>query len=101
MSQRNLTNWISVYPQDFVIVEGVSSSRREFRKYLSFSIFVKAEARTRLRRGIERDGEGAKDQWLKWMSEENAYINRDDPEQFANLVVNGEANCENLIAVLK
>jgi uridine kinase len=99
-NERKLTNWFTVKPQDFIIVEGVSSSRREFRQYLSFSIFVKAAAGMRLERGIERDGIDSKDKWLKWMTEENDYINSDNPQKFANLVVSGETTGGDFISVL-
>ncbi|MCA9361671.1 AAA family ATPase [Candidatus Kaiserbacteria bacterium] len=40
---------------DIMILEGVSSSRREFRDRISFSIFVDTPKEICLHRGIERD----------------------------------------------
>jgi uridine kinase len=37
--ERKLANWIDVDLQPFVIIEGVSSSRKEFREFLSFSFW--------------------------------------------------------------
>ena len=65
---KNLNDWVTIEPQKFVILEGVTSSRKEFRPFLSFSIFVKTDSNLRLSRGITRDGLQAKDQWLKWIS---------------------------------
>lgn len=89
-NEKKLMNWITVCPQPIIIIEGVSSSRKEFRPFLSFSIFVKTDKETRLQRGLERDGLQAKEQWLKWMNSEDEYIARDNPEGFANIIVSGK-----------
>lgn len=89
-NEKKLMNWITVSPQPIIIIEGVSSSRKEFRPFLSFSIFVSTDRETRLQRGLERDGPQAKDQWLKWMSSEDEYIARDNPEGFADAIVVGK-----------
>jgi uridine kinase len=86
---KAMTDWISISLNDFVIVEGVSSSRSEFRSFLSFSIFVETPAEIRLRRGLDRDGLQARDLWLKWMAEEDRYLEKDDPKSNANVVFNG------------
>lgn len=100
-AEKKLSNWVEIDPQDFVIVEGVSSSRKEFRPYLSFSIFVKTPPDIRLRRGLARDGNAAKDQWLEWMAAEEEYVRRDEPEGFANLVVDGDSGTEHSVAILR
>lgn len=89
--ERKLANWIDVDPQPFVIVEGVSSSRKEFREFLSFSFFIRTNRELRLQRGLERDGVEAKEQWLKWMQEEDDYIQRDQPESYVDLIISGES----------
>lgn len=89
-NDKKLSNWITVSPQPVIIIEGVSSSRKEFRPYLSFSVFVNTDRETRLQRGLERDGLAAKNQWLKWMSSEDEYVARDNPEGFADAVVSGK-----------
>ena len=88
-SKRALDNWLGVEPQEFVIIEGVSSARREFRPYLAFSIFVQTDRSLRLTRGLERNGEQARTQWLDWMRQEDEYILRDQPEEFVDIVVAG------------
>jgi hypothetical protein len=42
-----------------------------------------------LRRGLARDGQQARDQWLGWMAEEDAYVQRERPDLNADLVVSG------------
>ncbi|MFC4338142.1 uridine kinase family protein [Salininema proteolyticum] len=80
---------IVVEPAEFVIVEGVSSSREAFRPYLSFSVWVETPREVRLRRGLDRDGEEAADFWASWMAEEDVYVRREDPAGKADMVVDG------------
>jgi len=63
------TNWgdgekspIVIRPGGTVLLEGVTASRRAFRPYLAYSIWIEAARELRLRRGIERDGEEARAQ---------------------------------------
>ncbi|MBT4762568.1 MAG: uridine kinase [Bdellovibrionaceae bacterium] len=84
-----LLGWLTVEPQNYIILEGVSSSRIEFRPYLSFSVFVNTDRDIRLKRGLERDGLQALAQWKEWMREEDEYIKRDCPSEFADCVING------------
>lgn len=89
-NKKALGEWITIEPQEFVILEGVSSARKEFRPYLAFSIYVETDRELRLRRGLERDGLQSETQWLKWMKEEDEYLARDNPKDYANVVVSGE-----------
>lgn len=78
-----------------MILEGVSSSRKEFRQYLSLCIFVDTPKDICLKRGIDRDLSTGKSQqeitkiWLKWHDYEDKYIARDHPEAYADIVVDG------------
>lgn len=79
-----------------MILEGVSSLRKEFRPYISYGIFVDTPRDVCLRRGFERDKgtDGKSDaeimaMWEKWASDEDEYIARDNPKEFADLVVDG------------
>ncbi len=56
---NQLGQWETVNPCSVVILEGVSSSRSEFRPYLSFAIYIETDRDLRLKRGLERDGEAA------------------------------------------
>ena len=72
-----------------LILEGVSSSRKEFRPYLTFSIWVETPLEICLQRGLEREGQDARDKWIQWQADEKSYVDRDNPKAFANLVVDG------------
>lgn len=73
-----------------VVIEGVSSSRSEFRPYLRYCIWIETGREERLRRGLERDGEQALDLWRNWMVAEDEYMRTQTPRERADLVLNGE-----------
>jgi uridine kinase len=73
-----------------VIVEGIYSTRVELKKFYDFTIWVDCPRTIRLARGVERDGESARDDWLtKWMPEEDRYVSEQSPQTRANLVYDG------------
>ncbi len=77
------------------ILEGVSALRLEFRPYLSFGIFVDTPFELCFQRGMARDlADGrpydeVERNWLKWYADENVYLERDRPDVYADLVVDG------------
>jgi uridine kinase len=85
-----LGEWRQVPAGGTVIVEGISSSRRELGPVWDFVIWVDCPRELRLRRGIERDGEALRWKWeTVWMPEEEAYVRQQDPIGRANIVVDG------------
>ena len=82
--------WAGVEPAEFVLLEGVSASREAFRPFLTYSIWVETPRDVRLRRGLERDGDGARAQWEQWMAEEDEYVSRHRPREKVDLVVPGD-----------
>jgi uridine kinase len=100
-NEKKLSEWLIVHAQEFVILEGVSSSRKEFRPFLSYSIFVETSREIRLKRGLERDGQPCLDQWLEWMIEEDNYIAKDDPKNYVNTIIDGESDDKNYIVIFK
>jgi uridine kinase len=88
-NERRLADWIELPPcPATVILEGVTASRSEFDEYLTFRIWVEAPRNLRLRRGLDRDGEGMRAQWQEWMAAED-YVAQDDPVARANVVISG------------
>lgn len=83
--------WHDVEPGGTVILEGVSSMRREFRPFLSYRIWVEAPAELRLKRGMARErgiaGEDKREQWEQWQAAEIKHFEQDQPEAVANLIV--------------
>ncbi len=81
---------IEIVPAELLVLEGVTASREAFRPYLTYTVWIEAHADVRLRRGLERDGEQARAQWLEWMAEEDSYRERERPDAHADLVVHGD-----------
>lgn len=90
-----LAEWRTVFPQPFVVMEGVSATREEFKPFLAFSIYVETDRETCLGRGLRRDGEETKQKWLGWMRHEDAYLERDDPISSADLIISGDPKSQN------
>ncbi len=84
-----LAEWHDLPPGGLVLIEGVTSSRAEFRPYLAGSIWLETPAEVRLRRGLERDGEQARGQWLEWMAAERRWGAAHQPWADADLVLPG------------
>lgn len=79
-----------------IILEGVTALRTEFRPYISYAIYVDTPREVCIQRGFERDRgmDGKSDQeimamWAEWQDAEDAYIARDNPREYANLVIDG------------
>jgi uridine kinase len=87
---EELAEWHTVVGHDYLIIEGVTASRRAFRPYLALSVWVVTAREECLRRGLERDGEEELQAWRDWQVAEDAYIASEHPESSADLVVSGE-----------
>lgn len=68
-----------------VVLEGVSSSRREFRPFLDFAIWVETPQELCLKRGVERDGDHVLQRWLAWIEAEDSYIKEHQPSEYCNV----------------
>jgi uridine kinase len=91
---KRLAEWHELRPAEYLLLEGVSSSREAFRPYIALSIWIETPRQERLRRGLERDGEAARPQWEEWMAHEDEYIEREHPVQKVDLVINGTEPCD-------
>ncbi|HYH36451.1 MAG TPA: hypothetical protein VD706_03055 [Candidatus Saccharimonadales bacterium] len=79
-----------------MIIEGVSSSRKEFRPYLAYSIWIETPKEICLKRGISRDladidksEKEIEQKWNEWHQYEEEYVKRDDPRGYADIIVDG------------
>ncbi len=82
--------WVEVDPAGVVVLEGVGASRAALRPYLTYAIWVETPRDVRLRRGLERDGDGARPRWERWMEEEDEYVARERPDEHAHRVLPGD-----------
>lgn len=86
---QQLMEWVDVRPGGLVVLEGVSSMRREFTVPWDLTVWVETPRDLCLARGLERDGAGAQHLWDRWLAQEDEYISRDEPHMRADLVVAG------------
>jgi len=85
-----LAEWYIVPIGGIVIIEGVYSLRRELSDKYDVSIWVDCPREIRLSRGLERDGEQARDMWENnWMVSEDIYVKEHKPYEQADFVVVG------------
>jgi hypothetical protein len=73
-----------------VLVEGVSSTRREVDAPWALTIWVDTPRQVRLQRAADRDGAELLPVWLDvWLPSEDAYVARENPLARVDLVVSG------------
>jgi uridine kinase len=85
-------DWVAVEPGGIVVVEGVSSTRREVAAPWALTIWVDTPPAARQARAIARDGiEIWRTRWVPhWNVTENAYIERERPRERVDLIVRGD-----------
>ncbi len=81
--------WRTIPSAPFVILEGVTSSRRTIADRLTLAVWIDAPFPSRLERGIARDGEHMSDLWRDWMQREDDFFAQDHTRDRAHIVVDG------------
>ena len=85
-----LAEWREVRADAIVVLEGVYTSTELLRPYIDYAIWVDCAYEVRLQRGLERDGEGMRAEWVEqWMPAENRYVEAERPDVGADLVLDG------------
>lgn len=74
---------------DALVVEGVGVAGRLARPYASLVIYVEAPWNVRLARGVERDGEALRDEWLRWGAAEEPILIAEGTREAADVVIDG------------
>ncbi|AAU17750.1 AAA family ATPase [Bacillus cereus] len=76
-----------------VIIEGVYATRQELAGMYDLKIWVNCPRETRIKRGIARDGEAAREMWENnWMVAEDMYVEIHKPHEFADFIIDGTNN---------
>jgi uridine kinase len=83
-------DWVDVQPGRPVVVEGVSATDVRLGLPWDVTLWVDAPIDVRQRRALARDGEAMRERWLTdWIPSEEDYVRRQQPQQRADLVVDG------------
>lgn len=81
--------WHDVPPSTHLVVEGCGAAARQVDALGAFRIWVEADDVERLRRGLERDGDDAREHWLRWMTQEAAHYEREGTRERADVRLDG------------
>jgi uridine kinase len=79
-----------VQPVDVLLVEGVGSGGTAYDDTVTCLVWVDTPSDVRLRRGLERDGDGAREQWVAWCDLESLVFERERTSDRADVVVDGQ-----------
>jgi uridine kinase len=82
---------IHIPKAEFLVIEGVGVAQRAARRFASLVVFVEAPAEVRLKRGVERDGNAMRADWVAWQRSEQELFAREGTRGAADVVVDGTA----------
>lgn len=81
--------WHDLEVPDVLVVEGCGSGARSLDPYRSLLVWIEAPPDTRVSRGIARDGEQVRDQWMAWTELEQRHFAANDTRARADVVLEG------------
>lgn len=79
--------WIQVPAASVVILEGCGSAARAIRSVASLVVWVEAEPEVRLGRGLQRDGDALRDDWVRWQQSEQRHFDQDGTRAAADVLL--------------
>lgn len=77
--------WVDVPVPAVLVLEGCGAARRACDPVASLRVWVEAPRDLRLRRGLDRDGQDARPQWLTWMEDEARHFAAERTAQRADV----------------
>ena len=79
----------TVRPSELLVVEGVGAGSQELTAHATVLVWVEADRGVRLARGLARDGEALRAEWVRWMAAEAEHFERHRTRERADLRVDG------------
>ena len=86
---ESLGEWKDVPACNFVIFEGIGSSRIELSSYYCVSIWVEAQKELCIQRGLKRDGAFMLEHWESSKIMEKEFFSKDQSKSRANYYIDG------------
>lgn len=86
------THLIEAPTRPYLIVEGVGVASPAARAFASCVVFVEAPPALRLARGLARDGEAMREEWLTWQRAETDHLARSGARDAATVIVDGSGS---------
>jgi len=87
--RETYAGWHDVPAAPTLLIEGVNSGPRDAASYLSMLLWIDAPYELRLRRGLQRDGEGSRERWGQWMRREDALFEAERTRERADIRIDG------------
>ena len=81
--------WHDLPVPEVLVLEGCGCAPRAVEGRTSLVVWVDAPADVRLDRGLARDGEQMRDEWLRWMGREAVHLAREGTRERADVLVDG------------
>ncbi|MGZ4611325.1 MAG: uridine kinase family protein [Actinomycetes bacterium] len=81
--------WVHVPPAPALVLEGVGAAALPVDPWAVLRVWVEVPEELRLARGVARDGEALRHEWLRWAALEQAHFAADGTRERADLVVDG------------
>jgi len=81
--------WVDLPVPEVLVVEGVGAGAEPVEGRASLRVWVEAAPDVRLARGLARDGEALRDEWLRWAQRERAHFGADRTRERADVLVDG------------
>lgn len=88
--QERFAEWHDVPVATELVVEGCGSADRVVDDLAVLRVWVEAPPSVRLARGLDRDGEALRHEWLRWSELEVAHFVRERTRARSDLLVDGD-----------
>lgn len=95
--EKRFRDLVEVAPVDLLVVEGVGAGARSYADLVTTLVWVDAPPALCLDRGIGRDGETLRPQWLRWREQELELFRRERNRDRADVVVDGTGEAERAV----
>lgn len=79
--------WVRVPPVDLLVLEGCGAGSASYAAAITMLVWVEAPAEVRLHRGLARDGDHLRAEWLAWAAQEERLFATERTRERADLVV--------------
>jgi uridine kinase len=83
--------WHDLPVPDVLVLEGCGAAPRAVDDRAVLRLFVEVPPKVGLRRGLERDGEEMREEWVHWQVREAAHFASERTRERADVVVDGTA----------
>lgn len=87
--RKEFAETVQVPVVDVLVVEGCGSAPRAAAQWTSLLVVTEADAATRLARGLARDGEAMRGEWVRWMTLEEEVLAGEDARSRADVLLDG------------